>query len=453
MPLAAQLYCSPDECDIAIWTCQVTKNRTDGYKPPHYQHPLYHSLFMRGISINTLALAVLEIAIISVQLMRVSAMPFVQQQNLPDILHPSPHLKFFPGKNLIERRDAASNCQNLSVNDLKQLPGFNNLVQKAKDKHGNGKYTIKTNDDHFPGNPALICVHGPAEVTYNSGTNKSPYCQPTTADAQGTLTGTNGTVAVTVLQGVQTTAQYTISSAASIGLSDMFQTQVGFPAITDLFDFFTTSVTITNTQTQSFMTQHTAQTTLTLTMASVEGDKCEAKEVVQQCTIPSTGKIQLVAQGTAWWEYESRTGDNDNKNAGKHYAWMLDINELPIHERSAHINFVGNMQVVTKGNYNGGNIGSPAISKAHSPALLSSALSGDVLSIGSPFPTTRSLIFNAYIRELLPLGCLDWGLGCTSEGDGNVDVNDVGVSADVFAPSDGNWMDEEATAICSQRQS
>ncbi|KAJ3862304.1 hypothetical protein EV359DRAFT_83459 [Lentinula novae-zelandiae] len=345
----------------------------------------------------------------SVQPMRVSAMPLIQQQNSPDVLHPhpSPHPKFFSGKTLIERRDAGSNCQNLSVNDLKQLPGFNKLVQKAKHKHGKGKYTIKTNDEHFPGHSALICVNEPAKVTYNAGTTKSHYCQPTTADTQGTLTGTNGTVAVTVLQGVQTTAQYTISSAASIGLSDMFQTQVGFPAITDLFDFFTASVTITNTQTQSFMTQHTAQTTLTVTMASVEGDKCEAKEVVQQCTIPSTGIIQLVAQGTAWWEYESRTGDNDNKDAGKHYAWMLDINELSIPDRSGYIKFEGNMEVVTKGNYNGRKIAS---------------------------------------------GCMDWGLGCTSEGDGNV-VNVVGVSAGVPARSDDNWMDDEATAIRSQRHS
>lgn len=74
------------------------------------------------------------LAIMSVQPMRVSAMPLIQQQNSPDVLHPhpSPHPKFFSGKTLIERRDAGSNCQNLSVNDLKQRASHKNSGTEYK---------------------------------------------------------------------------------------------------------------------------------------------------------------------------------------------------------------------------------------------------------------------------------------------------------------------------------
>ncbi|KAJ3994911.1 hypothetical protein F5050DRAFT_1809168 [Lentinula boryana] len=290
--------------------------------------------------------------------MRASALPFDQPRDaaLPTPLYPKFTLADGErGGHLDPRTDAAAPvCHMLSVDDLKKIPGFEQLVSEAKEEHGSGSYHLKTYDKKLPGKAATICVNGPAQVKYDSGAaNKKLYCNEVVADAKGELTGTNGTVALMVLQGVQVTAQLTISNAASFGLSNMYQTQVAFPGVADLFDFFTTSVSITNTQTQSFTTTYTDQTTLSLTMSSVEGKTCYAKEVVEQCTIPGTGRIELLVEGDALFEYNSPTGEKDDKKAGKHYKWSQTIDNLPKQDRSGYIEFRVSLQVTTHGKFKG----------------------------------------------------------------------------------------------------
>ncbi|KAJ3795474.1 hypothetical protein GGU11DRAFT_838293 [Lentinula aff. detonsa] len=300
----------------------------------------------------------ITVTIILFHVMTVSALPFEQPR---DAALPSPLYPKFPladgerGGHFDPRGDpAAPICHILSEDDLKKLPGYEQLVKDAKEEHGSGGYHLKTYDKDLPGKAATICVNGPAQVTYDSGTaNKKLYCNEVVADAKGELTGTNGTVALMVLQGVQTTAQLTISSAASIGLSNMYQTQVAFPGVADLFDFFTTSVSITNTQTQSFTTTYTDQTTLSLTMSSVEGKTCHAKEVVEQCTIPGTGRVELIVKGDALFEYESPTGEKDDKKAGKHYKWAVAIDKLPPQARTGYIEFRVGLEVTTRGKFKG----------------------------------------------------------------------------------------------------
>ncbi|KAJ3792743.1 hypothetical protein GGU11DRAFT_760514 [Lentinula aff. detonsa] len=252
---------------------------------------------------------------------------------------------------LSSRTVQAPICRNLTKDEFNDLPGANKLKELATNTWGKGS-KLNFNDKDEPGYPAQICAQQQVTIKYSG----SPECHTTNATTQGELSGTTGTVAIAVAQGSTLTAQFTVSSAASISLSDTYMASVSFPAIVDVMDASTVNVAITNTQTESFMTQHNDMTTMTLTMSATEGKTCTAIESVKSCTLQGVGELRLEAVGWAGFYYGDPVGDktDKDKNKEKHYKWFLKIEDhLTLEERSSVVTFNGPITTNTHGGYKG----------------------------------------------------------------------------------------------------
>ncbi|KIK58074.1 hypothetical protein GYMLUDRAFT_705733 [Collybiopsis luxurians FD-317 M1] len=253
----------------------------------------------------------------------------------------------------IHRREDASTCVKLSSDDVQKIPGWKKLESIANDRWGKHKRNIVTNDEHSDtaNYPATICI---AEESIKVRFTGQPTCQSSKTSAGGQVDGTNGTLMLSVAQGFTATSQYTISEAATIGVSGTFLGKLEFPEVADVSDAFTTSTSITNTQTKSFSTQYSSLDTVTLRVTSPNGKKCDVGTTVKRCTLQGEGEMHLVVFGDVWFEYDSKQAEKGKESKGKHFKWRLHFeDELTVAERTSIAKFKGSVIASTRATYNG----------------------------------------------------------------------------------------------------
>ncbi|GAW08860.1 hypothetical protein LENED_010963 [Lentinula edodes] len=258
--------------------------------------------------------------------------------------HPFPaRLNLASEPSSIWRRDTSSACKNLT--NPKLLPDWDKIAKYAKEQWGNGKHKVVTNDKHFPQYPALLCA--PSTETVAVTYTGQPQCMTNNASSQGVLSGTSGSVSISVGQGYTVSSSFVLSSTTSAELFGSFTTMTTFPDITTVMQGFTTSATISNTQSDSLTETYNTMQTSTLVMVSQTGQECVATLVDRTCILTGTGVLKLVGTGFVAFEY--------TKKVKGHYIHFVHIDELlrdPA-SRTVKVTFEGPIRAKSSAAYEG----------------------------------------------------------------------------------------------------
>ncbi|KAJ3991394.1 hypothetical protein F5050DRAFT_1716128 [Lentinula boryana] len=244
-----------------------------------------------------------------------------------------------PDPSAIWRRSSAGACKNLT--DPKILPGWEKINEYAKTHWGNKRHKVVTNDKDFPQFPALVCTPTtqPIQMSYSG----EPLCTTNNVTSAGVLSGTSGTVSVSVGQGFMVSSTFALSSSTSFDLSDGLTPMINFPDVAGIMQGFSTNAMISNTRSESLTKTYNDMQTTTLIMASLEGQKCDATVEIRTCLLQGTGVLRMVGEGFVWFQYEDKVKDR------------VDIKEIvpDLEERTTTITFQGPIKVETHAAYAG----------------------------------------------------------------------------------------------------
>ncbi|KAJ3730920.1 hypothetical protein DFJ43DRAFT_1189539 [Lentinula guzmanii] len=318
-------------------------------------------------------------------LARVSTMPLPEIVPHQDVMHEvfERDRAFVDDQNLfLEPRDAESDsrCRDLTLAEAKTIPNWEGILAYADERYGKGSRNILMYDKHYPNvRPAKVCV--PSQVVPIKLTG-SPSCKTTNATDGGNISGTHGIASIMIQQGLTLTSSFTISDAASMGLTNAFRAKIKFP------DFGSTrggrqclqrlpirspqsesSSTfalqpnfLVNFSLPSFEVKFDDMVTTTFNMTVKEGQTCQAMESVVSCTLQGTGEVPFIASGIIWFQYDDKTYDhieyNEKKPHSKHYkshvlAVQLNMTEvLPeAAQRTTTATFKGSFLTTSHGQY------------------------------------------------------------------------------------------------------
>ncbi|KAJ3926282.1 MAG: hypothetical protein NXY57DRAFT_1043397 [Lentinula lateritia] len=231
-----------------------------------------------------------------------------------DDVPPSSDISHHPYPTRFEGLNLASELPSIWRRDTSTIPGWDKIAAYAKEQWGDEEHKIVTNDKHFPQFPALLCapttetvaVKYTGQITPNDG---QPQCMTNNASSQGVLSGTSGSVSISVGQGYTVSSSFVLSSTTSAELFGSFTTMTTFPDITTVMQGFTTSATISNTQSDSLTETFNTMQTSTLVMVSQTGQECVATLVDRTCILTGTGVLKLVGTGYVAFEYTKKVKD------------------------------------------------------------------------------------------------------------------------------------------------
>ncbi|KAK7032045.1 hypothetical protein VNI00_013413 [Paramarasmius palmivorus] len=243
-----------------------------------------------------------------------------------------------------ERRQAVgSTCVELSLDEIKRLPGWSRIVDYADDKWGKGGRNIVANPKEYPDRPANLCVSSDVVGLKVAG---EPVCLTQETITKGHLTGTSGDVAIRVAQGFTSQSSFTVTRAATVGLSSTVGVTVGIEEIADVTTSFTASTEVKNENTRSFQTTADNKHEFDLTIRAPEGKTCDAVINVKSCQLQANGRLRYTAEGWVWFNYKSQVNG--------HYKWAANIARAvkSIDDRSSFLEFRGSVQVNTYVDYN-----------------------------------------------------------------------------------------------------
>jgi len=248
-----------------------------------------------------------------------------------------------PEVHALQLRDTTGTCTNLSTTEAQTLPGWNQIVQYAKTNWGSGSYNLATNPPDYPTYPALVCINGQTQLSFTG----TPQCQNTTNAVSGGVKGTNGSVQMTETTGFTATSTFTVESASTLGISSTLEATVGVPDIDEVKASFTMSAEITNTNTQSYSPSYSSTQSTSVTFDSNDGQTCNVSQGMQTCTLQATGKIQYLASGFVWFNYNSQTNG--------HYKWAASIDTVLTNtaDRSSYATIQGSVESKTLSEYGG----------------------------------------------------------------------------------------------------
>ncbi|KAH7873704.1 uncharacterized protein C8R40DRAFT_1070898 [Lentinula edodes] len=207
------------------------------------------------------------------------------------------------------------------------MPDWDKIAKYAKEQWGNGKHKVVTNDKHFPQYPALLCA--PSTETVAVTYTGQPQCMTNNASSQGVLSGTSGTVSISVGQGYTVSSSFVLSSTTSAELFGSFTTMTTFPDITTVMQGFTTSATISNTQSDSLTETYNTMQTSTLVMVSQTGQECVATLVDRTCVLTGTGVLKLVGTGYVAFEYTKKVKGHYIRKSSCIYTFVPTLSYHP----------------------------------------------------------------------------------------------------------------------------
>lgn len=276
------------------------------------------------------------------------ALPVIKPANISDATQDDVYRRDDPA--LYPR--AASSCTQLTLAQVKALPGWSKIQQYAKNTYGDGGVNIVVNPPQYPQSGATVCIQsGPIPIKLQG----TPTCATGTIHAGGNVKNTQGSVTLTNTAGFSNTASWTVTTESSLAVGVELSATIGIPAIDSVTATATTTTTITNSLSKSFSTTVTADQSASLTYATVNGKKCTGSMTTRTCNVQGTGVASYVASGYVWFNYDSaRVAKNDPKG-GKHYKYAVDIASVltNINDRSSSMTFSGTINAASNTNYKG----------------------------------------------------------------------------------------------------
>ncbi|KAF9036198.1 hypothetical protein BJ165DRAFT_622015 [Panaeolus papilionaceus] len=252
----------------------------------------------------------------------------------------------------LEARGQGSQCQPLTIDDAKRLPGWSLIEKYANDNYGGGKYTVVTNPPDYPDRAATVCA--PLQPIQLKVDQSTKACTSNNLDVNGGVSGTNAQVGVKQRVGVSAETSMSVSKSSVFSTSLSFGVSIGVPSI-GLGASTSTSMssTISNKSTQSFKSSFNNMQEISVSYDNKKGKKCAAKISSKTCQATATGEVPLVASGYVWFNYDdAREGKH---GGGKHYKWAVRIEDAIKNpaQRSSSIQFNGNFKATsnTQGKY------------------------------------------------------------------------------------------------------
>ncbi|CAA7258819.1 unnamed protein product [Cyclocybe aegerita] len=252
-------------------------------------------------------------------------------------------------RELVARSNTASPCSMLDLDDAESLPGWHQVIQHARSTWGEGDWTITINPPGYKDKSATMCVADPVEVVATG----EPQCNNTRVDIPPEKNSNN----INVDEGYLNIGNWNITNVTSAAHADFFSGNFQMPNITfkndrELFSLKTVGKFI-NAPDNSFVTTATNVTIKKTDLTPVPDKKCIGTILNQHCIIPARGRIQLVATGYIWFNYETRRAPLANPNGGKHKRYTVKIEDVLKNatDRSAWIDFNGFMNTTMRYDY------------------------------------------------------------------------------------------------------
>ncbi|PPQ66226.1 hypothetical protein CVT24_000338 [Panaeolus cyanescens] len=275
---------------------------------------------------------------------------FLREDELDELLAREPG--FMDDDIHLEARGQGPQCQPLTIDDAKRLPGWSQIEKYAQDNYGGGHYNLVTNPPEYPDRAATICAPlKPVQLKVDQSTKS---CSSDNMDVGGGVTGTNAHVGLKQRIGVSASTSMSVSKSSVFSTSLTFGVSIGIPSI-GLGASTETSMssTISNKSTQSFKSSFNNMHEISVSYDNKKGKKCAAKINSKTCQATATGEVPLVASGYVWFNYDdAREGKH---GGGKHYKWAVRIEDAIKNpaERSSSIQFSGNFKSTsnTQGKY------------------------------------------------------------------------------------------------------
>jgi len=234
------------------------------------------------------------------------------------------------------KRDNGASCSKLKVEEVKQLPGYKLLEEYADNTWGKGSRNVVTNPDKADqrGREATACVSNDVAQVELSGT---PICNKQKGQDNSNANGTKGTIEAMVQQGTSNTAQWTVTSGSSIGVSAKVSAQIGIPEVASVTTELTTSAEFTNEVANGFSTTSGSIVSHKATFEVQDGKQCHVEWVITSCNVSGRGRIRYLASGWVWFEYDDKVQD--------HYKWAVNIENTITNQddRSSFLEFTGSI--------------------------------------------------------------------------------------------------------------
>ncbi|KAJ3563527.1 hypothetical protein NP233_g8887 [Leucocoprinus birnbaumii] len=312
---------------------------------------------------NTMSSTLIAFSILG--LMGVAALP-VEHQHMNATHGP----KFMSEADAIRIRDLtpvnfprgapSSRCSALTLDDAQRMPGWDKLVQYAKDTWGDGSWNIVVNPKEYPDSSANACTDdSPVKIEpkgiawiYISLTieltrvmcSGQPQCDQQSADIGSDNVNADGTDSVSITIGDSQTGSWTVSRTSTFSASASFEVGFDVPELFEAKATFETSTSVSNTQGNTFGTSHSTQRTVQSVINDKPNQTCKASMTVKSCKQDGTGKIRVAATGWVWFNYNDKTAPKAGPSNDKHYKWAASIdNVLSLDERTSWIEFSGSM--------------------------------------------------------------------------------------------------------------
>ncbi|KAJ3508593.1 hypothetical protein NLJ89_g5668 [Agrocybe chaxingu] len=247
-------------------------------------------------------------------------------------------------RELVARSNTANPCSMLDLDDAESLPGWHQVIQHARSTWGEGDWTITINPPGYKDKSATMCVADPVEVVATG----EPQCNSTRVDIPPEKNSNN----INVDSGYLNIGNWNITNVTSAAHAEFFSGNFQMPNITfkndpELFSLKTIGKFINAPDNRSASELRVAL------RPPVFATHPSFKILNQHCIIPARGRIQLVATGYIWFNYETRRAPLANPNGGKHKRYTVKIEDVLKNatDRSAWIDFNGFMNTTMRSDY------------------------------------------------------------------------------------------------------
>jgi len=269
----------------------------------------------------------------------------------------------FDNENALSRRDeegfgwsslvrraapVASPCSLLDLDDAQQLPGWSRVEQYARDTWGTGDWDIIINPPGYKDKSATMCVAKSIPVV---ATDK-PRCNMSRVDIKP-----DKNHHIKVVQGYTNTGLWNITNVTSAAHSVFFTGNFKMPNITEQSNDKLRSISgqgnFINAPHNSFLTHATNTTKKDVEVTQIEDKTCIGTVNQETCIIPAHGRIQLIATGYIWFQYETKRAPLAHPKGGKHSRFAVKIEDVLKNatDRSAWIDFKGYMNTTMRSDY------------------------------------------------------------------------------------------------------
>jgi len=251
---------------------------------------------------------------------------------------------------LVRRAPVASPCSLLDLDDAQQLPGWSRVEEYARKTWGTGNWEITINPPGYKDKSATMCI---AESIPVVATGK-PQCNSSRVD----ITPDKGnTDHINVVQGYTNTGTWNITNVTSAAHSTFFTGKFKMPNITleskDQMLSIDGIGEFINAPYNSFLTVATNTTKKDKELTQVQDKNCVGTVNQEVCIVPAHGRIQLIATGYIWFNYQKKRAPMANPDGVKHSRYAVKIEDVLKNatDRSAWIDFNGYMNATMRSDY------------------------------------------------------------------------------------------------------